>query len=166
MNESFHHDTIHEPLEASQPHDSVSVEGYLPNFIPLPPTQNPFGLAIPSAYDDEVVGWKPNLFHLPSWANCSNKFLDILSNLFRTASNSEGYALTATFVLPALLLQNPFRKSKLKDHVSCLERRLLLWKEESGIIELLREGRAIQRHLHHTKRTMDASTRLPISLVI
>ena len=36
-------------------------------------------------------------------------------------------AIKALMVMPSLLLQKPFQKSKAKDHKQCLERRLALW---------------------------------------
>ena len=55
-------------------------------------------------------------------------------------------AWKAAFVLLAVGLQKPNKKSKVKDHQECLARRLVLWKE-GEIGTLLREGRMIQRHL-------------------
>ena len=45
--------------------------------------------------------------------------------LFQTyadASALKAVALKAVMILPALILQKPFRTSKSKDHVSCIER--------------------------------------------
>ena len=56
------------------------------------------------------------------------------------------FAVKAAMTLPALLLQKPHSKSKTRDHISCLQRRLVLWKE-GNIRELLKEGRLIQSHL-------------------
>ena len=55
-------------------------------------------------------------------------------------------ALKAAFVLLAVGLQKPSKKSKAKDHQECLARRLVLWKE-GEIGTLLRDRRLIQRHL-------------------
>ena len=41
----------------------------------------------------------------------------------------ESIALSAAMVMPALLLQKPHERSKPKEHLKCLERRLLDWKE-------------------------------------
>ena len=52
----------------------------------------------------------------------------------------------ATIVLPILVLQIPYRRSKVKDHIACLERRLKAWKD--GDIEILvEEGRTLQLRL-------------------
>ncbi len=64
------------------------------------------------------------------------------------AYSAEGSALesVALTVAAILLLQNPHHKSKSKDHISCLERRLKLWKD-GDFTELLKEGRALQHRL-------------------
>ena len=48
--------------------------------------------------------------------------------------------------LPSLVLQKPFRASKSKDHIACIERRMGHWR--AGNFEaILEEGRAIQGRL-------------------
>lgn len=51
--------------------------------------------------------------------------------------------------MPILLLQKPARKSKAKDHITCLECRLDTWRE-GDLNELLREGRTIQQCISKT----------------
>lgn len=46
-----------------------------------------------------------------------------------------------------MLLQKPHRASKTKEHITCLERRLVSWKEGTLNVLVL-EGRAIQCRLH------------------
>jgi hypothetical protein len=58
----------------------------------------------------------------------------------------EGVALTATTIMPILLLQNPSPSSKPKDHALYLDRRCDLW-EQGDINSLVIEGRAIQKRL-------------------
>ena len=58
----------------------------------------------------------------------------------------EPIALTATMVIPSLLLQKPHCSSKTRDHITCLERRLQLWKA-GDINSLILEGRTIQCRL-------------------
>lgn len=58
----------------------------------------------------------------------------------------EFIALKGTVLMPILLLQKPHQKSKIKDHIAYLERRLCVWKE-GNLNELIIEGRNIQRHL-------------------
>ena len=60
-------------------------------------------------------------------------------------------ALKAAFVLLAVGLQKPSKKSKAKDHQECLARRLVLWKE-GEVDALLGEGRMIQRHLDRSPK--------------
>ena len=43
--------------------------------------------------------------------------------------------------------KKPFSKSKLKDHLRCLECQLPLWNSCEGILKLLKEGQSIQHHL-------------------
>ena len=52
---------------------------------------------------------------------------------------------TAT-VLPILLLQKPSKKSKTKDRIKCLERRLANW-SNGDLEELVKEGRTLQHRL-------------------
>ena len=54
--------------------------------------------------------------------------------------------MKAAMVMPALLLQKPHPRSKAKDHVIYLERRLQLW-GSGKLKELLVEGRMIQHQL-------------------
>ena len=65
---------------------------------------------------------------------------------YGTASALESVALKAAIVLPILLLQKPSKKSKTKDHIQCLERRLTSW-SNGELEELLKEGRAVQHRL-------------------
>ena len=52
--------------------------------------------------------------------------------------------------LPALLLQKPHAKSKVQERIACLRRCLSRW-DKGDIIELLKEGRAIQRSMRGLK---------------
>ena len=56
--------------------------------------------------------------------------------------------------MPALLLQKPSRKSKARDHLSALERRLKLW-GEGNINKLLDESKEIQERLPSTNTSMN-----------
>ena len=53
-------------------------------------------------------------------------------------------------ILPALLLQQPSKTSKTKDHSSKIEIRFQLWKD-GNILDLLREGRTILERLQNSK---------------
>ena len=96
----------------------------------------------------EVVHWRPNLFKLPQ-GNAGKAFVTELARLyaaFATGSALESVAMTAVIVLPILLLQKPSRSSKAKDHIACIERRLLLWRD-GQLDDLLAEGRTLQERL-------------------
>ena len=97
---------------------------------------------------DEVVHWRRNCFRIPL-GNAGRALVDELSRLysaFADASSLECVALRATIVLPLLVLQQPHRRSKVKELIACLERRLKTWKE-GDLKSLLEEGRAIQQRL-------------------
>ena len=84
-------------------------------------------------------------------------FVSELARLFRAygeGSTLESVALTAVMIMPALLLQKPHVSSKNRDHVACLQRRLISW-QEGDIDSLVREGRTIQRHLRQTNSCLD-----------
>ena len=52
-------------------------------------------------------------------------------------------------VMPSLLLQKPSQKSKSKDHLRVLERRLELW-ESGEVMELLKESDTIHKNMKAT----------------
>ena len=56
--------------------------------------------------------------------------------------------------MPALLLKNPSKTLKAKDHLKALERRLRLW-EEGNITELVNESKTIQSRLPSTNNQMN-----------
>ena len=92
--------------------------------------------------------WRMNCFKIPH-GNAGKSFTSELARLFlafATGSALESVTLKAAAVLPPLLLQKSHWKSKSRDHISCLERWMKLW-EEGDIVELVREGRAIQNRL-------------------
>ena len=99
----------------------------------------------------EVRHWKKQLFTVP-WGNAGTAFIAELSRLYRAyaeGSTLEVIAMKAVAIMPGLLLQKPYARSKPKEHKNCLERRLKLWKE-GDFKALLEEGRTIQQH--HKKR--------------
>ena len=61
-------------------------------------------------------------------------------------------------MFPILLLQKPSSASKTKNHITCLERRLICW-SKGDLDELVREGRAIQQRLPK-QRSAKANTSL------
>jgi hypothetical protein len=106
-----------------------------------------FSQSVNAAYS-EIVHWKRNIFPVPL-GRVGKRFVTELSRLFRAyaeASALESIALTATAIMPILLLQNPSSSSKSKDHARYLDRRCDLW-EQGDINSLVLEGRAIQNRL-------------------
>ena len=84
-----------------------------------------FSDAIDDAYG-QIVHWRPNLFMVPS-GNSGKQFIENLTKLFTAyaqESSHESFAIKAAMTMPALLLQKPHSKSKTKDHITCLARRL------------------------------------------
>ena len=103
---------------------------------------------------DEAIHWRRNIFMLPH-GKVAKAFVQELADLlqaFAQKSTYEGIALKASFLMQILLLQKPFAKSKAKDHVSHLSRRLASWKR-GDIDVLLEEGRCIQAHLSNAARS-------------
>ena len=96
----------------------------------------------------ETVHWKKNLFKVPL-GNVGKSFVAELSrlyNVFASGSALESIALMAVIVLPILVLQSPHRRSRVKEHITCLERRLKLWKA-GDLASLIKEGRTLQQRL-------------------
>ena len=60
-------------------------------------------------------------------------------------------------ILRSLLLQQPSKTSKAKEHLVKLQERILLWKE-GKIDELLRENHCIQRKLQQSKKRSSEDT--------
>ena len=69
--------------------------------------------------------------HLQSLSGKIGKaFVAEVSRLIRAyaeESTLEPVTLKCVMSMPALLLQKPHRSSKVKEHISCLERRVKLW---------------------------------------
>jgi hypothetical protein len=84
-----------------------------------------FARAIQESYK-EVVQWRRNLFKTPS-GQAGKSFVRELTRMFQAyadISSLESVVLTATMVMPALLLQKLHPKSKAKEHTLYLNRRL------------------------------------------
>ena len=114
------------------------------------------GLEFSAAIDDaylQIVHWRKNLFKVPSGAS-GKRFVAELARLFESfsmESSFEAFSIKAAMTMPALILQKPHAKSKTRDHIACIHRRLALW-EKGAIAELLKEGKAIQRSLLRSVR--------------
>ena len=103
---------------------------------------------------EEVIHWHRNIFQVPS-GSTGKTFVAELAHLFQAyADNSslETIALKATTIMPILLLQKPHSKSKVKDHIRHLQRRLDLWLD-GDLQSLLDEGKCIQKRLTSTIRS-------------
>ena len=68
--------------------------------------------------------------------------------------------MKAVIVLPLLLLQKPSRKSKVKDHITCIERRFPLWRD-GQLDHLLAEGRTLQERLSKRPPGRKKKVRVP-----
>ena len=96
-----------------------------------------------------VVHCRCNSFLVPS----GKDFVSELAKLYHADNSTlHSVALTACCVFQVLLLQKPHAKSKSKDYVHCLERRLDLW-HHGDITALVNEGKYIEDHLHSTIKT-------------
>ena len=92
---------------------------------------------------------------LPSGAAGKNCIEEVtrLMKLWINDTPLRKIALKAAHIMPALLLQKPYKPSKSKDHHAALKRRLKLW-EERKIEELLYEGQTIQERLKSSDSSM------------
>ena len=106
-----------------------------------------FTKMLDSAYD-ETVHWKKNCFKIPQ-GNAGKSFTNELARLFH-AFALESVALKAATVLPLLVLQKPHRRSKPKDHIGCLERRLKLY-GKTGTYWNWSESRTASPQSNHTR---------------
>ncbi len=106
-----------------------------------------FAIELAAAYT-EVVQWRRNVFMVPS-GSAGKRFVREICRLidsFTQRSTLEATAVCAVMTMPHLLLQKSHAKSKSKENVENLERRLLAW-EKGDIKGLLLEGRAIQNNM-------------------
>ena len=77
----------------------------------------------------EVVHWRRNCFSVPL-GKAGRDFVSELSRLYLaygSASMLESVALKAAIVFLILLLQKLSKGSKTKNHIKCLEKRLITW---------------------------------------
>ena len=105
-----------------------------------------------NAIYEEVIFWKRNLFMLPS-GKVDKEFFEECCRLVNEWVDDGPLhliALKAIMIMPSLLLQKPSKKSKSKDHVEKLRKRLDLWKSGS-FDELVREARFIQSNVRQNR---------------
>ena len=111
---------------------------------------------------DEVIQWRMNCFKVPLGI-AGRSFVAELARLYRAFANGsamESIALMATTVLPILALQLPHKRSKVKEHIKYLERRLKTW-SDGDLTTLVKEGRTIQPRLPKTSRVnVESESRL------
>ena len=91
-------------------------------------------------------------YHVGKW---EKKFIGEVSRFMSEwihDSLLKDIAFKAIMVMPSLLLQKPSQKSKSKDHLRALERRLELW-ESGEVMELLKESDTIQKNMKATNKT-------------
>ena len=133
------------PFESSnlKPIDAISQPSNLDSSYPTlpvyPPMSSPtftwgnlsgpeFATLLDTTYS-EVVHWRRNCFSVPL-GKAGRDFVSELSRLYLaygSASTLESVALKAAIVFPILLLQKPSKGSKAKNHIKCLEKRLITW---------------------------------------
>jgi len=139
-------DSNSEPLSVQQTNSDPScplLPAYLPMSSPTFTWGNYSGPEFTALVDTtyaEVVHWRRNCFSVP-FGKAGSDFVSELSRLylaFGSASMLETVALKAATVLPILLLQKPSKRSRTKDHIRCLERRLASW-QNGNLEELVRK---------------------------
>ena len=97
---------------------------------------------------EKVVYWRKNLFLLPT-GKAGQCYIDEITKLMDDWAHDsplKEIAFKAIMLMPNLLLQKPSKRSKSKDHLLALERRMCLW-YEGNVLELLKEGETIQKSL-------------------
>ena len=106
----------------------------------------------------EVIIWRNNCFQVPLGSIGKSFVAEMakLYNSFASGSTLESIALTVTIILPVLLLQQPHKRSKPKEHTKRLERRLKIWRDRD-LAALIREGRTIQQRLPKVRRANAAN---------
>ena len=128
-----------------------------PNFIWGDVPGETFTHSVTCCYD-EVVHWRKSLFKIPL-AKCGRAFVTEQARLFRayaTGSALECVAFKAAMIMPVLLLQRPYAKSKDRDHIEHLTRRLSLW-NKGDIDNLVSEGRTLQHQFLKSGKSKSVS---------
>ena len=91
---------------------------------------------------EKIVYWKKNLFLLPS-GRTGKQFIEETTKLINEwlhDSPLKDIAFKAIMTMPSLLIQKPSKKSKSRDHLKALERRMDLG-ISGEILDLLHEKR-------------------------
>ena len=106
-----------------------------------------------SSIYDGIVKWRKNLFLVPRGKAGTDFIREItrLIKLFTTITKWSRIALTLVHIFIPLMLQKPSSKSKAKDHLKYLERRLKLW-NAGDFAALLAENDEIQKRRSQDER--------------
>ena len=116
---------------------------------------------------NKILKWKRNVFLLPS-GQAGKSFIEEMTKVmlcFTSSSYLESVALTMVMIMGPLLLQKPSQKSKCKDHIRYLAKRLEWWK--NGDLDLLvREGEAIQQRLDRRRYTVEHQEKVFVRLML
>ena len=103
-------------------------------------------LQISNSMYDEVVCWSKNIFKLPS-GSAGKLFIRETTRLIEIWNEEKlpvsNISLKLLMIIPAILLQKPYRNSNSKLHSEYLRKRLVLW-DDGKFDELMREARSIQ----------------------
>ena len=111
-----------------------------------------------NAIHRELTTWKKNSFLVPR-GKVGKAFLAELNRMFQLFNNKtqfEPIALHLVQIYIPLMLQKPSAKSKNRDHIRYLEKRLKWW-TEFKLDELVEEGRAIQKNLSRLQESKSSS---------
>ena len=103
---------------------------------------------------ETAVFWRKNLYLIPP-GKVGRNFIGEVSRLISEWLHDtplKYIAFKAIMVMLSLLLQKRSHKSKSKDHLRALERRLELW-ESGKVMELLKEIDTIQKNMKATNKT-------------
>ena len=134
------------PIDTGQTHLLLPVQQPL-NFRWGEHTGQAIFDVVNSCYE-EVVHWKPNLFLVP-FGSAGTSFVKEVARLlqaFEDGSSLERISMKAISLMQILLLQTPSKRSKTKEHISHLKRRLDLW-HNGDLKLLLEEGQCIQNRM-------------------
>ena len=102
---------------------------------------------------DEITTWQKNTFEVPR-GNAGRDFISEMARLIQLFNNKtrwEPVAIHCLQIFMPLMLQKPSKKSKNKDHIRYLVKRIKLWKE-GKLSALISEGKEIQKRLQSSSR--------------
>lgn len=148
---------------------------HFPNFIPAADFSSANwggidGVDISPILDqayNTVVRWKPNFFKLPSGTVGKDFIIELtkLVNQYINNTSLQFLSMRSLMVIGPLLLQKPSKKSKNREHINHLKRRLDLWRS-GKLLELISEGEAIQKRLTQGKHNPENHQRVFVRLML